>query len=1072
MFFKSCMQRLKKVLKCQGLLLCWFFYSLNCVAVEESKKEPIRYSLQLMQSTDLALLESKIPYLSHSLAMSLRILRRDDMYFLRYGEFDTLEDAKNNIPRIKSIGYPKVNLRKMGDDLNRDELIAEYNRQEKTDALHKVQRNADQKPKQNTIPLIVKDSGNSLDNAMDANIRFQLDQAWTALKYGELEAACDIFEQTSLDKSFQQETQFGLMFCYSQMQQSEKMVAVLELLVAQQYRLDETLPLLIKTLHEQGELKRAAHYAKRWGDDPENRWVKKLNEEAAHEVFLQAQEEEDNDKVSAFVETHIIALQNCDMAVTFFQVAGYFKKQQLHQEARNLYGDILKHCYQLWPLRLGVYYELNTLESIKTRRTRLEKEKSRHDLPPQYRDKLAIYETDMLLAHANSLKKGSPAAYKIYQDILALQPDHQNTQIALAWWYYHDKNVEQSLHRFERLYKKTPLNRSVQSGLGYSLLILHKTDRAIALAQDTGLKNLELDALKQKLWTTDLKDNEADTVIGQILVIDAHDKDALTALAWIHYNRSEFKKSADIFRHLMTHYPKQSSFYYGLSYCLIAMDEVDETEQIMASVALIEGEGLHADRRIIMQALINKKVARSPKTLEQRRSQAWQLYHQEEVDAALVEFTAILHEQPDATTAMIILDLTEQQYGQEKQQQFLQSLADSEDTALSNVASKIYFNQGWPVLSAQTVSDENALYHNADSTWLAINAFHHFKNGESSTSKLTRDFLQLQIGGAFAEGLRWQLQLMPEKLDADTSQSSPTIGRDFLTTLDSDRIMTKATVYTPELLISKEGYAAYSLQLGLTPLDGPITETFTFELGLTRPQWGLDIHQLAIKESMLSYIGLLDPFTDDAWGRVVRTGIEGNKSWDVNHQRWLSLSAGYDYYHGENVIDNQAVKASAAWGEYRTLTNGGWNKGLFASAEHFENNSNFYTYGHGGYYSPDVLFSIGPLINYETQQHQTSWFIAELSLSWFYAQTDDADVYPKDMSTEQYLGDDDSGVGYRFLIEGRKLINPYADIGALIFSQQSADYREWVASIGFRLFFKPHKGLIPHKRLWDKHLID
>jgi len=75
------------------------------------------------------------------------------------------------------------------------------------------------------------------------------------------------------------------------------------------------------------------------------------------------------------------------------------------------------------------------------------------------------------------------------------------------------------------------------------------------------------------------------------------------------------------------------------------------------------------------------------------------------------------------------------------------------------------------------------------------------------------------------------------------------------------------------------------------------------------------LHRCNVKDSILSYVGQNDPYSNDEWGRVTRNGIEAARPGRSGGQWWVSGAAGYDYYMGDSVWDNQAVHLDAAVGQ-------------------------------------------------------------------------------------------------------------------------------------------------------------
>jgi hypothetical protein len=196
-----------------------------------------------------------------------------------------------------------------------------------------------------------------------------------------------------------------------------------------------------------------------------------------------------------------------------------------------------------------------------------------------------------------------------------------------------------------------------------------------------------------------------------------------------------------------------------------------------------------------------------------------------------------------------------------------------------------------------------------------------------------------------------------------------------------------------------EGALRTDIHIGTTPLNGPVDPTPTFEARASALDWYVDVHRSNVKDSILSYVGQKDPYGNDEWGRVTRNGIEAGKTWPLGGKWWASGSAGFDYYMGDSVWDNQAVHIDTAVGQTLLFDRDEFSYGLFLTAQHFRRNSDFYTYGHGGYYSPDLMTMVGPFVHYRTALCREYWFDVHASAGWLHQRLDSSPFYLSSMAT-------------------------------------------------------------------------
>jgi hypothetical protein len=262
-------------------------------------------------------------------------------------------------------------------------------------------------------------------------------------------------------------------------------------------------------------------------------------------------------------------------------------------------------------------------------------------------------------------------------------------------------------------------------------------------------------------------------------------------------------------------------------------------------------------------------------------------------------------------------------------------------------------------------------------------------------------------------------------------------------------------------------------------LNGPVDPTPTFEARLGA--WGgyVDVHRSNVKDSILSYVGQKDPYSNDEWGRVTRNGIEAGMTWPLPDRWWVSGAAGYDYYMGDSVWDNQAVHLDASVGRTVLFDQDEFSYGLFVSAQHFRRNSDFYTYGHGGYYSPDLMTMIGPFVRYRTAACRDYWFDVQASAGWLHQRLDRSPFYPlfdgdttgftaaaaADANAE-YDSDTDDKIGFNLKLQGMKQITAHLAAGGFAAVNNSADYTEWTAGVGIQIFFEPQNSFWTRKDMF------
>ncbi|MTI51757.1 MAG: tetratricopeptide repeat protein [Alcanivorax sp.] len=170
---------------------------------------------------------------------------------------------------------------------------------------------------------------------------------------------------------------------------------------------------------------------------------------------------------------------------------------------------------------------------------------------------------------------------------------------------------------------------------------------------------------------------------------------------------------------------------------------------------------------------------------------------------------------------------------------------------------------------------------------------------------------------------------------------------------------------------------AFAADIGSTPFGFEITNlvggiSWTPRLG-RNGRFILAGERRAVTDSLLSYAGVEDPATGDRWGGVTRTGARLGLTFD-NGPLGLYGDLGFYDYDGHNVADNQSVEASLG-GYLRPVREDDreLKTGVNVRYMSFDENLSKFTYGHGGYFSPQDYVSLSFPIEYSEDYRRWTW---------------------------------------------------------------------------------------------------
>jgi len=151
------------------------------------------------------------------------------------------------------------------------------------------------------------------------------------------------------------------------------------------------------------------------------------------------------------------------------------------------------------------------------------------------------------------------------------------------------------------------------------------------------------------------------------------------------------------------------------------------------------------------------------------------------------------------------------------------------------------------------------------------------------------------------------------------------------------------------------GFESVRLQGGLSWSPRPTPNTQAKIWGERRP----------VTDSVTSYAGSLDPVSGLRWGEVMKTGGGASLSYDRKGSGVYVDGSVYDI-DGTEVPGNRSIQVNVGgyMKAYET-PNSTLTTGINLNYQSYSNNQNFFSFGHGGYFSPQSFVSIGFPVNYQ-----------------------------------------------------------------------------------------------------------
>lgn len=267
------------------------------------------------------------------------------------------------------------------------------------------------------------------------------------------------------------------------------------------------------------------------------------------------------------------------------------------------------------------------------------------------------------------------------------------------------------------------------------------------------------------------------------------------------------------------------------------------------------------------------------------------------------------------------------------------------------------------------------------------------------------------------------------------------------------------------------------IDLGTTPLGFPVEDVvggIRYDGELGDLDWRLDLSRRPVTSSLLSYAGARDPVTGEIWGGVRSTGLDARLA-HYGARRSVSGSLGYHRLTGRNVPGNDFLSARGGI-DWRVLDvpNHRAYAGLSLTFWSYAQNLGEYTFGHGGYYSPQSYVSLGVPLEITGRWNRWAYQLRG-SGSVSYSVVDAAPFYPGDAALQAAAGgmplpagfsapvyDASSGAGTGFSLKGalEYEITKKWFVGGHLDIDRSAFYAPNFMQLYLRYDFAPQRGPI------------
>ncbi|WP_428897401.1 Cellulose synthase operon protein C C-terminus (BCSC_C) [Parelusimicrobium proximum] len=200
---------------------------------------------------------------------------------------------------------------------------------------------------------------------------------------------------------------------------------------------------------------------------------------------------------------------------------------------------------------------------------------------------------------------------------------------------------------------------------------------------------------------------------------------------------------------------------------------------------------------------------------------------------------------------------------------------------------------------------------------------------------------------------------------------STKVGSDYLTLHPlgapiKHRLKSERYLFTPSLSIAPKDFFISSINLGMTPIGGDMAPMPTASVGIPLPFASLSLYNSSVSDSIISHLGIYDPYTDKKFGQVFKSGVALGHDFELDNNYFVSLVGHAAYLWGHNVHENHMLGIYYSAGKLFHAGDGGVRLGLRGQNRTYKHDLSGYRFGSGGYTSPKFELAIGPFASYNT----------------------------------------------------------------------------------------------------------
>jgi hypothetical protein len=338
-------------------------------------------------------------------------------------------------------------------------------------------------------------------------------------------------------------------------------------------------------------------------------------------------------------------------------------------------------------------------------------------------------------------------------------------------------------------------------------------------------------------------------------------------------------------------------------------------------------------------------------------------------------------------------------------------------------------------------------------------------NSESGLSKLTDIETPLEINIPLDES-RVALRVTPVSLNAG-SVSDDALSR-FGSGAQSDGVGSQKAEGVGLSVAIQRPADGFKADLGTTPLGFKYT-TATGGISIDRPvsdssnvRYGMSVSRRPVTDSVTSFAGTTDKRSGQSWGGVTANGGRGQLSFDDNEVGVYGYASWHQLLGNHVESNSRGELGSGVYWYLQNATDSKLTVGLSMTGISYANNQDYFTYGHGGYFSPQTFFALGVPVTWAQRTGRLTYQVKG-SVGVQHFEQDSADYFPNDKALQaasglRYEGQNKTGIGYSVAAAAEYKVASNFLLGANLGLDNAHDYQQLSGALSLRYQFEDISG--------------